>query len=445
MSNNAYATLEGGEIGIAQGIQAEACGLRPVAEMNPILLKPSSDSRSQVIQLGKAGKHLKAREYYKTIPSNWDIVTSTLEDWKSKCDVLVMEGAGSPVELNLLHKDIANLKPVHHVDGKWILVGDIERGGVFAQIIGTWNLMSDEDKKRGLGFIVNKFRGDPSLFDEAKIHFEQRMSLPYLGLLPLRTDLYIEDEDSLSTDQGVQQDTTLPYIAWIKYPRVSNTQDQLPWQDDQGITSRWVTRIEDIENAAAVVLPGSKESIADLMWLREKKLDQAILRKAKTGAPIVGICGGFQMLGESITDHSNGYTNTPGLALLPIRTEFEANKQVIRRMATYAGHDWETYEIHMGQSEVIKNQSVESLLHYKSKGNEIEGEGLVFENVWGTYFHGLFESPAMRQRLISAARLENITVEPQAWAHKRNQTYQKMGTFLEDNLDMSLIREYLEI
>jgi len=249
MSNNAYATLEGGEIGIAQAVQAEACGLRPIAEMNPILLKPSGESTAQLVTLGKPGPHIGAKNYYHAVEDSWSIVQRTLDQWQSQCDVLVMEGAGSPVELNLMGRDIANLRPIRYLNGKWILVSNIEMGGVFAQIFGTLGLLPHADQPNGLGFIVNRFRGDPELFSDAKTHFEQTIELPYLGLLPLCEKLAIDDEDSMNTSV-VSRSSNDPYIAWIRYPHVSITQDQHPWKNDQGIESRWIDNPREIANAA---------------------------------------------------------------------------------------------------------------------------------------------------------------------------------------------------
>lgn len=445
MSNNAYATLEGGEIGIAQAIQAEACGLRPVVEMNPILLKPTGDSRSQVVRLGKAGPHLNARDYYKTIEQNWDIVTTTLDGWKQNCDVLVMEGAGSPVELNILHKDIANLKPVRYVDGKWILVGDIERGGVFAQLIGTWNLMNPDDQSRGLGAIVNKFRGDPSLFDEASAYFHEHMSLPYLGLLPLREDLYIEDEDSLSIDQGKPANASLPYIAWIRYPRVSNTQDQLPWQDDAGIASRWVTTARELENASAIILPGSKDTLSDLKWLQDMGLANTIIEKAKNGVPVVGICGGYQMLGYTVFDSQNGSKKVQGLGLLPIETELTLNKKVVRRTAVYEDAHWETYEIHTGVSHPIRDITPSPLLKIKLDKQTAINEGIILGNVWGSYLHGLFDSECMRRRLLSECGMQSSKTSSESWLQKKNRIYKEMGTFFAEHVNTQSIESYLKL
>ncbi len=437
MANNAYATIEGGEIGVAQAIQADACGRRPIVEMNPILLKPSSASRSQVVRLGQPGEHLTAQEYYLSIEASWEAASATLDYWKTHCDVLVLEGAGSPVEINLMDRDIANLRPVNYVKGKWILVSDIERGGSFAQVVGTWNLLPDADKQNGLGFIVNKFRGDTALYAEAKAHFQKHTELPYLGVLPFRPDLHIEDEDSLNA-QTQPPSHNKPYIAWIRYPHVSNSQDQMPWQDDKGIQSCWVDKPADLENAIAIILPGSKEPFSDLAWLRKNGFENTILRKAQNNTPIVGICGGYQILGH----HLKGETETKGLGLLPISTEFQPEKVIQRRQASWKDDTWETFEIHTGQTEII-GETPETLLSIHSNAGSLEPEGIRLGKIWGTYQHGLFESPQMRERLLREAQFDGATISPHPWRQSRQSIYREMGKLLEQCLDLDPIRNYL--
>jgi adenosylcobyric acid synthase len=227
MSNNSFVTLDGGEIGRAQAAQAEACGLQPIVEMNPILLKPSGCLGSQLVLLGRATEHFKAAEYYGLVEKLWPTVCETLEFWRKRCDVLILEGAGSPVELNLMSRDIVNLRPIHHLDGRWVLAADIERGGVFAQIVGTWNLLEPVDRVRGLGVVVNKFRGDLSLLADARHYLSGRISLPYLGVLPFSPELQPESEDSLCRESEERGDGDT--IAWIRFPHLSNSQDCQPW------------------------------------------------------------------------------------------------------------------------------------------------------------------------------------------------------------------------
>ncbi|MBL4576623.1 MAG: cobyric acid synthase [Opitutaceae bacterium] len=438
MGNNAYATLEGGEIGVAQAIQAEACERRPIVEMNPILLKPSSASRAQVVRLGKPGEHLTAQEYYQSVDASWETARSTLDYWKSHCDVLIIEGAGSPVELNLMDRDIANLRPIEYVNGKWILVADIERGGSFAQVIGTWNLLPEKIQKSGLGFIINKFRGDPALFSEARDYFQKHTNLPFLGVIPFRTDLRIEDEDSLNAHSS-EPPSNEPYIAWVRYPHLSNTQDQLPWQNDKGISNYWVEKPAYAEDAIAIVLPGTKEPIADLAWLRQSGFDEVIQRKAQNKTPIVGICGGYQILGQSL----KGSVEVDGLGLLPISTKFLPTKKIQRYRSIWKNDVWETFEIHTGETKNI-GAKAEPLLSTLSEKGELTPEGMRIGSIWGTYQHGLFESPQMRKRLLKEARFEQAQIASHSWRETRQRIYQEMGEFLDESLDLTSLHRYLD-
>ena len=455
MSNNSYVTLEGGEIGRAQAAQAAACGVRPVAEHNPVLLKPSGNGTSQLVLLGKPKQHIRAGDYYQHIEDIWQVVEQTLESWRDRCDVLLLEGAGSPVELNLMHRDIVNLRPIQYLQGRWLLVGDIERGGIFSQIIGTHSLIPDPAKSLGLGFIVNKFRGDLSLFDTAGEHFAKHLpDFPYLGTLPYRGNLQPESEDSLC--QEAEESGSGAKFAWIRFPRVSNSQDSQPWQLDTGIRTCWVTTPEELADARAIILPGSKNTLQDLGWLRQTGLAAAIQQAAQRGVPIVGICGGYQMLGQSLSD-PNGYAGlageVPGLGLLPITTEFIPQKEV-RQVSAISSHQasteiWQAYEIHMGQT-VATDISASPLLKIEVQGTQRpEGNHCVHtwettqSHVWGTYLHGLFESTSMRQALAWLAQVQNYQPGTSPWQQHQFQLYDQMAETLEEYCDLALIRKWV--
>lgn len=442
MANNAFATLGGGEIGVAQAVQAEACGLTPRVEMNPILLKPNGPNGSQIVRLGVAGETCSARDYYATIEDSWNTVRETLDGWKSECDVLVMEGAGSPVELNLMDRDIVNLRPIECLDGRWLLVSNIEYGGVFAQIFGSWGLLPENMKARGLGVAVNRFRGDLTLFDGARNEIESRIDLPYLGVLPFDSTLRIDDEDSLNATTG-EPSGSEPYVAWVKYPRVSNSQDQLPWQNDEGVQSVWTTSPVVLRNAAAIVLPGSKNTLADLTWLKEQGLASAIVEASSRGKPVVGICGGKQMLGRSLYDPESGVTDS-GLGLLPLETEFLSEKRVVRNEARLGGEIWETFEIHTGESRYQVSASFEPLLEVrKSGGGEFRIDGVRFGNVWGSYQHGLFDSHATRNSLLAQAGIRDAKTCDVDWREQRFEVYGRMAEALDGYLDLDTVRRYL--
>ena len=270
MSNNAWVTLDGGEIGRAQAVQAEACGLNPTVQMNPILLKPSGAHGSQVIVLGQSQGHCAGAEYYRRFDVLWKTVREVLDGWHERCDVLLLEGAGSPVELNLLQRDLVNLRPCHYLDGRWVFVGDIDRGGIFAQLAGHWSLFSPADRARGLGAIVNKFRGDISLFSNPQHWLEPHApGFTVLGTLPYRAELQPEEEDGMSENDRVRG--TGDVMAWIRFPHVSNLTDCQPWWSDAGVQVRWTADPRELLDARVIVLPGTKNTLADLRWLRSHR------------------------------------------------------------------------------------------------------------------------------------------------------------------------------
>jgi adenosylcobyric acid synthase len=441
MSNNSFVTLDGGEIGRAQAAQAEACGLQPTVEMNPILLKPSGRLGSQLVLLGRATEHVESAEYYTLIEKLWPIVCQTLEYWKQRCDLLILEGAGSPVELNLMSRDIVNLRPIQYLDGRWVLVADIERGGVFAQIVGTWNLLARDHRARGLGVAVNKFRGDLSLFTEAPHYLAERIPLPYLGVLPFSPELQPESEDSLcrEAEERGEGDT----VGWIRFPHLSNSQDCQPWLMDSGVRLRWMQHAHDLDAAKIVILPGTKNTLADLCWLYETSIDQAIIRAARRGVPIVGICGGYQMLGESVHDCEGVAGDqgvAPGLNLLPIRTTFSKTKEVVQVWASWGGERWQAYEIHMGTT--LQTRPCAPLCSVEN-GRAACQDGCQVRNVWGTYLHGLFESSAVRSELARRAGFSNYRSATVPWREHLRRVYDGMADVLEEHLNLEQIWNYV--
>jgi adenosylcobyric acid synthase len=444
MSNNASVTVEGGEMARAQVVQAEACGLRPVVEMNPILLKPSGAKGSQLVVLGQAQQHQSGRDYYRDFERNWRIVADTLDGWKTRCDVLVLEGAGSPVELNLMDRDLVNLRPLRHLDGRWVLVGDIDRGGIYAQLAGTWALLPPEDRARGLGAIVNRFRGDIGLFPDPETWLAPHApGFPVLGTVPFRPDLQPEEEDGLSaTDEDRGDGET---IAWIRYPHAANLTDCQPWWDDAGVRTRWTADPAAIATARAIVLPGTKNTLADLRWLRARGLDQAIVAAARRGTLVVGVCGGYQLLGERLIDSAGVAGDAgeePGLGLLPVTTEFRAPKIVRQVTGECEGERWTAYEIHMGRTAPT---AAAEALQTVWDGAEPRTEGTRVGNVWGTYLHGWFESPRLRARLTAAAGIGKHQPYPVPWAEKRQAVYRAMAAHVQAHVNLDPVRRYLGI
>jgi adenosylcobyric acid synthase len=444
MSNNAWATLEGGEMARAQAVQAEACGLRPVADMNPILLKPSGGQGAQLVLRGQAQGHFAALEYYQKFERLWQVVAETLDGWRDRCDVLVMEGAGSPVELNLMDRDLVNLRPIRHLDGRWVLVGDIDRGGIYAQLAGTWNLLPAEDRARSLGAIVNRFRGDLRLFPNPREWLAPHApGFDVLGTVPFRRDLQPEEEDGLSArdeDKGSGE-----VIAWIRLPHAANLTDCQPWWGDQGVRVRWVADPEQLASARVIVIPGSKNTLADLRWLKERGLDKAIQETARAGVLVIGLCGGFQILGDRLSDVggvAGDRGEEAGLGLLPVSTVFQTRKVVRQVTAECRGRRWTAYEIHMGQSTIAPAASP---LHTIYENGVPRAEGVQNGKVWGTYLHGWFESPEVRERVADAAGLTAFRAHPVPWSEQRQRIYTQMAEHVAEHVNMEPIRRYLEI
>jgi adenosylcobyric acid synthase len=441
MSNNSFATLDGGEIGRAQAVQAEACGLIPVVQMNPILLKPSGGQGSQLILLGKPQRHLLASEYYNLFDELWLVVRDTLEYWRDRCDVLILEGAGSPVELNLMRRDLVNLRPVHYLNGRSLLVADIERGGVFAQIVGTWTLLNPADRERFLGVVVNKFRGDISLFADVPKYLAEHVPVSYLGVLPYLKDLQPESEDSLCRE--AEESGQGEKIAWVRLPYLANSQDCQPWLMDEGIRVQWVDDPSQLADARIIILPGSKNTIADLGWLRRTKIDAAIQQAAARGIPVVGICGGYQMLGEWLHDPEGVAGDRgvlPGVNLLPIQTTFSQTKSVSQVVVHWGADRWSAYEIHMGVTD--PTQSCNALTQVEN-GQRIVPEGSRRNHVWGTYLHGLFESPEVRSELAALAGLKNYSAGQISWRTHLERMYDRMADALEEHLETEEIWKYV--
>jgi adenosylcobyric acid synthase len=443
MSNNAAVTPEGAEIGRAQALQAAAAGKAPDGAMNPILLKPEAEARSQLIVHGRAEGRVPARGYYRDVDRLWQEATGALDRLRAAHELVILEGAGSPAELNLQGADIANMAAARHAEAPVLLVGEIDRGGIFAQLLGTLWLLPEDDQRRVAGFLVNKFRGDPTLFDEGRALLAARGGVPVLGVIPQldTTDVPEEDAAELVADERAQSGEARVEVAVVRLPRVANFDDFAPLEAEPDVRVRYVERLEALERADAVVLPGTKHTRADLAWLRQRGLADAILRRAADGAAVVGICGGYQMLGRRIADpegHEGEVGTSEGLSLLPMATRFGAEKttrQVRARLC--GGPDWlahqaeariEGYEIHRGQTEggapLFDAGSVD--------------RGAVDERgrVWGCALHGLFHNDAFR-----AAWLASLGATPGAGraAERFEAALERLADGVESALSMERI------
>ena len=411
MSNNAAVCPDGAEIGRAQAVQAAAAGVEPTAEMNPILIKPEGDSRSQVVVMGRAWKTLSAGEYYQHKVDLWDAITRALARLGSQYELIVMEGAGSPAELNLKPGDLVNMAVALHTASPVLLIGDVDRGGIFAQLLGTLWLLPPDEQALVKGLVVNKFRGDLALFQDGVKILEEKGNVPVLGVIPYIKDLHIPEEDAVALEtmpQTSAQPEGVVDIAVIHLPRISNFDDFDPLSAEPGVRLRYVDAQVSLGRPDAIILPGTKSTVADLAWLQANGLAEAIRQRARDGSAVVGICGGYQMLGRSILDPQHveaQVEETRGLGLLEIETSFNGEKANHRMQACIgpgpgwmrelAGSQLEGYEIHMG-----KTISASPWLEILQRSNRpVQGmDGAVSEDgrIWGCYVHGIFDNSAFR-------------------------------------------------
>lgn len=457
VSLNSFATPDGLEIGRAQAVQADACRLAPRVEMNPVLLKPEGSGRTQVVLMGRPLPTGDAAERDAAKARAREAVAESLRTLRREHDVVVIEGAGSPVELNLADRDLANMHTARLADAPVLLAGDIDRGGVFAALVGTLALLAPEDRARVKGLLVNRFRGDPSAFAEGRRLLEARAGLPVLGVVPHLKDLRIADEDSLSLcgarrgafgAGGVR-------IAVVRLPHISNFDDFAPLEAEPGAEVRYVTEPAAAAEAALLILPGTKATVADLAWLRERGFAAAIAERARRGAPVLGVCGGCQMLGERIEDPEGvegAAATVDGLGLLPLATRFGPGKITEQGTARAAAASFLTdaldpdealsgYEIHMGEVRRT-NPGPAAFALARGSGRAPISDGAVSANgrVVGTMLHGLFESAALRRALL--ASLGGPAAAP-ASGWSREAEYDRLAEAVRAALDWPRVRRII--
>ena len=399
MALNSFITKDGAEMGRAQVMQAEAAGIEPDVCMNPILLKPTNDSGSQVIVNGQVLGNMAAKDYFTYKPKLLPAIREAFRKLSEKADIIVIEGAGSPAEINLRDNDIVNMGMAKIADARVLLVGDIDRGGVFAQLIGTVMLLEPEEQARIKGLIVNKFRGDKKILDPGITMLEERAGKPVLGVVPY-ADVDIEDEDSLASSLEETHIQAEIDVAVIRFPRISNFTDMQALSMERDVSVRYVTKPSELGEPDVILLPGTKNTIQDLLWLRESGLEAAVLRLSAAGTPVLGVCGGYQMLGEQLCDPAGEESGTPctlrGLGLLPTTTVFGTEKHLTQTAACvttepFAGAKLTGYEIHAGRTEVWG-----SAFCILADGTP---EGCVQDSVFGTYLHGLFDTGELTEKL----------------------------------------------
>ncbi|ADJ48762.1 adenosylcobyric acid synthase [Amycolatopsis mediterranei S699] len=438
MSNNSMVCADGAEIGRAQWVQARAAGVEPEAAMNPVLLKPGSDRRSHVVALGKPFGTLEAGEYATGRAGLAEIAFGAFEDLSARFDVVVCEGAGSPAEINLRGGDYVNMGLARRFGLPVLVVGDIDRGGVLAAMFGTLALLSAEDQALVAGWVVNKFRGDVGLLRPGLDSLENVTGRPVLGVLPWLDRVWIDSEDALAV-AGWRRETPGGRlgVAVVRFPRTSNATDVDALAAEPGVTVTLTADPDVVAAADVVVLPGSRATVADLAWLRERGLDTAVTARAAAGRPVLGICGGYQMLTESIVDEfESGAGEVAGLGLLPGRVTFAAEKVLARPAGTWRGHPVDAYEIHHGS--VIATTSAESFLDGRRAGA-----------VWGTMWHGAFENDAFRRAWLTEAAAQagtGWTPAPDApgFGDLREEMLDKLADAVDEHLDTELLRTLLD-
>ncbi len=454
MSNNAAVCPDGSEIGRAQAVQAAAAGLDPHVDMNPILIKPEADSRAQVVVMGKPWHVLEARDYYPRKDELWRYVTTSLDRLRDEYELVIIEGAGSPAELNLKPGDIVNMSVAKYADATTLLVGDIDRGGIFAQLLGTYWLLPPDEQELLKGFIVNKFRGDITLFEDGIQILEEQGGVPVLGVMPYLHDLHIPDEDAVSLENlsPVSLDTSAAIdIAIIHLPRIANFDDFDPLVTEKDVRVRYVTSVERLGRPDAIIIPGTKSTVNDLKWIRSRGLDQAIQAHAAAGGVVVGICGGYQMLGQTILDPNQIESrdeHTAGLGLLPIETTFAGEKATFQAVAKITtdigwlreinGQTISGYEIHMGRT-----TGSAPWLKIESRNNSVvqvvDGAQNPSGRVWGCYIHGLFANHNLRR-----AWLESLDWDSQNANEVQEDPFAASLTYLSDTVESVLDMEKLE-
>ncbi|HET6280080.1 MAG TPA: cobyric acid synthase [Polyangia bacterium] len=470
MALNAFVTPDGGEIGRAQAVQAEAAGAALSVDMNPILLKPEGSARCQVIVMGKSVGSLTAAQYHDKKGELAGVIAASLGRLREAHDVVVIEGAGSPAEINLKDRELVNMHVARLADAPVLLVGDIDRGGVFASLVGTMELLERHERARIAGFVINKFRGDLSLLTPGLETLTGRTGVPVLGVVPFIDDLRLPDEDGVSLDDRDRgRDRTSGSVAVasgardlavvvVRFPRLANHDELQPLEYEPGVRLRYVDRPEEIAAADLVILPGSKSTMADLAWLRERGLGQALAARIERGGPVLGICGGCQMLGETIEDPGGVESAIPhvagGLGFLPLRTRFQADKIVAQVKASPSAGSFLTgglppgttltgYEIHAGVAERSAGAPAPFRLSARN-GQAVDlpdgavGAGGV---VVGTLIHGLLENAAVRSSLLASLRARRgDPTPPPSPAAAPGDVYDRLADVVRDSLDWPLVR-----
>ncbi|SFU83717.1 cobyric acid synthase [Xenorhabdus koppenhoeferi] len=465
MALNSGITSDGKEMGRAQIFQAEAAGIAPDVRMNPVLLKPTSDRKAQVVFMGKVMCSMNAVEYHEYKPQLLQQILAAYNGLAAETDIMVLEGAGSPAEINLRDRDIVNMGMAELVDAPVILVADIDRGGVFASIYGTLALISPEEKARVKGVIINKFRGDLALLQSGIDQIEALTQVPILGVLPW-LDLDLEDEDSVALqvgkyDQQEHKSGDYLHIAVIKYPHIANFTDFNALASQPDVHLRYVSEPSELQGVDLIILPGSKNTLGDLAWLKIQGLDQAIISAHQQEIAIIGICGGYQMLGKQIVDEvESGLTQMAGLGLLDTETQFAHQKQTAQVrgvvMPALSGilnlcseQPIAGYEIHMGITRLGEQATPFAKMHLYNGEEKIWFDGAVTQNgsVMGSYLHGLFDQNSFTRPLLNQLRIRKggVPLENAAfnYARHKEKQFNILAASMREHLDIERIYQLM--
>jgi adenosylcobyric acid synthase len=450
MSNNSGVTAEGLEMGRAQIVQAEAARIPPHVNMNPILLKPTSEIGSQVVLLGTVSENTSATDYHQKKERLFDTAAEALQRLRAEYDIIVMEGAGSCAEVNLMANDIVNLRMAEYAGAPVILVADIHRGGVFAQIIGTLECLSPAQQDLVKGFIINRFRGDIRLFEDGVNWIEQTTGKKVYGVLPWYEHIHIEPEDSVVIEKPARvfpDGSKIPAIAVVRLPHISNFNDFDPLLVLEGVEVYFLEKVQDLSNFKAVILPGSKNTRWDLDWLHNTGWTAKIKNYAHRGGHVLGICGGYQMMGNQVHD-PDGLEGQPGstagLDLLPVETVLKAPKTTTLTAFTWQEDSGSGYEIHMGQTRRLDGAP---LFRVQSRNNlkTSDDDGCAVNNfrVMGTYIHGIFENPKITSRWLNSIDLPDIKTSELEGFEARDREYDLLAEYFAEHIDVESIMDIL--
>ena len=441
MALNSYVCADGSEIGRAQVVQAEAAGIEPECDMNPILLKPTGKRHIQVVLHGRVHRTMTAGEYYEHKPLFFAKALESFHRLASKFDVVILEGAGSAAEVNLKDRDIVNLPFAQAVGAPALLVADIDRGGVFASIVGTFALLDDAEKECLRGFIINRFRGDLRLFEDGPRFLEKQTGRPCLGVLPYIESLRIDQEDSVSLDDHRVVPGSFR-VGVLRLPHISNYTDFNPLQRISGVTVEYVTGRETASAQDLIIVPGTKNTIADLRWLVGHGLQKLLLETLERGGWVLGICGGYQMLGQRVSDPFGTEEGgaEAGLGLLPVHTQLEPNKITVQSKGrSFLGTSVAGYEIHMGRTDHVRPMDP---FIVKDDGAT---DGAISGRVAGTYFHGLFENQEFTTKFLSmVAESRRSDWRPGAAACSKEDEYNRLAATVREYLDLERIYDFIQ-